>query len=63
MNKPIGRMWSVGFFDFGQAGLEKWQDICYFAVLIGLPYDNISDLQQDMGGRLPPPVGRIASPG
>ena len=56
-------MWSVGFFDFGQVGLEKWQDICYFAVLIGLLYDNISDLQQDMGGRLPLPVGRIAPPG
>ena len=38
-------MWSVGFFDFGQAGLEKWQDIRYFAVFIGLLYDNISDLQ------------------
>lgn len=63
MEKPIGRMWSVGFFAFGLAGLEKWQDIRYFAVLTSLPYDNISDLQQDMGGRLPFPAGRIASPG
>ena len=63
MDKPIGRMWSVGFFDFGRTGLEKWQDIRYFAVLTSLPYDNISDLQQDMGGRLPLPGDCIASPG
>ena len=37
-------MWSVGFFYFGRTGLEKWQDIRYFAVFTGLPYDNISDL-------------------
>lgn len=44
MNKPIGRMWPVGFFAFRLAGLEKWQDIRYFAVYTGLPYDYRSDL-------------------
>lgn len=44
MDKPIGRMWAVGFFAFKLAGLEKWQDIRYFAVFTGLLYDILSDL-------------------